>query len=153
VGIKQLTNRSTRPKTATRFSAGELGRYANKYDQNMKLKVEFINLEEDDKDLIVSFAIDDGSNGINSLILHRQLFYEGILPDEERGVRVSLEDDSFVQEDFNMLSSIKISNQEIKIKSTYREYVLDISDLRDKERTNIDPHVKSHPAIVLFWAG
>lgn len=39
-------------------------------------KVEFISLEEDDKDLIVSFAIEDSRLGVKSLILHRTLFFE-----------------------------------------------------------------------------
>ena len=108
----------------------------------MKLKVEFINLEESEKDLVVSFAIDDGNNGINSLILHRQLFFERVLPDEERGVRVSLEDDFFEQEDFNLLNSITIRKNEIIIKSTYREYILDTSDLRCEERANITKLLK-----------
>ncbi|MGR9012294.1 MAG: hypothetical protein ACU83U_01480 [Gammaproteobacteria bacterium] len=103
----------------------------------MKHIVQFINLEDDDKDLIVSFAVDDGNQGIKSLILHRQLFFEGLLPDEERGVIVSFEGDSFEQEDFNMLISIKISNLIIEIKSTHREYLLDISNLGDKEKENL----------------
>ena len=46
--------------------------------------VTFIVIEEDDKDLIVSFALDDGKGGIRSLILHRTLFFEYVMPDEER---------------------------------------------------------------------
>lgn len=46
-------------------------------------KVQFISLEEDDKDLIVSFAIEDPVRGVKSLILLRTLFYEEILDDEE----------------------------------------------------------------------
>ena len=57
----------------------------------MKLKVQFINLEEDDKDLIVSFAVDDKEFGMKSLILHRTLFFEEMLDEEEKGVKVSLE--------------------------------------------------------------
>jgi hypothetical protein len=36
----------------------------------MKHKIQFISLEEDDKDLIVSFAVDDEKLGVKSLILH-----------------------------------------------------------------------------------
>ena len=99
----------------------------------MKHKVQFISLEEDDKDLIVAFAIDDAEMGIKSLILHRTLFFEEFIDEEERGVKVSLEDDYFVQEDFNMLNDIKINNDKIRIKSSFREYKLDISKVQQSE--------------------
>ena len=96
-------------------------------------KVNFISLEESDKDLIISFAIDIGDHGIYSLILLRTLFYEEYLPENERGVKVSLEGDSYDEEDLNVLSSISISGSEIKIKSSYREYVLDISKIEKSD--------------------
>lgn len=99
----------------------------------MKLKVQFIGLEEDDNDLIVSFAIEDEDMGIKSLILHRTLFFEEWLDEEEKGVKVSFEDDHFEREDFNTLSSIKIGDREIEIKSTYRDYGLDMSRVPDTE--------------------
>ena len=92
----------------------------------MKYKVQFISLEEDDKDLIVSFAVDDAEMGVKSLILLRTLFFEEVLDEGEKGVKVSLEGDYFEKEDFNTLISVKISNDEIEIKSTFREYKLDI---------------------------
>ena len=36
--------------------------------------VSFMEIEEDEKDLIVSFALDEGDENIRSLILHRTLF-------------------------------------------------------------------------------
>jgi hypothetical protein len=99
----------------------------------MKHKVQFISLEEDDKDLIVSFAVDDTAMGVKSLILVRTLFFEEVLDEEEKGVKVSLERDYFEQEDFNMLNNIKISDDEIWIKSTFREYQLDISNVQQSE--------------------
>ena len=96
-------------------------------ESKMNHKVQFVSLEEDDKDLIVSFAISDLDLGIKSLILHRMLFFEEMLDEDERGVKVSLEDDWFEQEDFNTLVQINISNDEIVVRSTYREYKLDIS--------------------------
>ena len=99
----------------------------------MKHKVQFISLEEDDKDLIVSFAIDDGAEGVVSLILLRTLFFEELLDEEEKGVKVLLEDDYFEQEDINTLNSIDISNDEIGIKSIFREYKLDISRIPKSE--------------------
>jgi len=99
----------------------------------MKHKVQFISLEEDDKDLIVSFAIADPDLGVKSLILHRTLFFEEVLDDEERGVKVSLEGDSFKQEDFNMLSNILINDGKVEIKTPFREYLLDISRIEKSE--------------------
>lgn len=99
----------------------------------MKHIVQFISLDEDDKDLILSFAVDDGEMEIKSLILHRTLFFEHFLDEGERGVKVSLEGDSFDQEDFNMLSNISISKSEIQVTTPFREYHLDISRIAENE--------------------
>ena len=99
----------------------------------MKHRVQFINLEEDDKDLILSFAVDDEEMGIKSLILHRTLFFDQYLYEEERGVNVSFEGDSFDQEDINMLSNISIGDREIKVMTPFREYHLDISKIEQTE--------------------
>ncbi len=97
------------------------------------LKVQFINLEEDDKDLIVSFAIDDPSMGVKSLILHRTLFYETLMDEEERGVKVSLEGDELVQGYLNVLNRISISADEVEIISVLRKYRLDTSRIEASE--------------------
>ena len=99
----------------------------------MKNLANFISLEETDKDIIVSFAIDSAETGISSLILHRTLFFEEMLPEEERGVHVTYESDFYEQEDFNMLKSIKISDNNILIYSTFREYTVDISKIEKEE--------------------
>ncbi len=96
-------------------------------------KVKFISLEENDKDLIMSFAVDDPTMGVKSLILLRTLFFEEVLDEEEKGVKVSLEGDYFEQEDFNILNNINISDDGIWIKSTFREYQLDISNVQKSE--------------------
>lgn len=108
-----------------------------KKKKEMIHKIQFITVEEDDKDLIVSFAIDDYDMGVKSLILHRTLFFEHIKDDCEKGVKVSLEDDHFDKEDVNMLESIKIIENEILIKSTFREYHLDISMIDNTEIENM----------------
>ena len=79
--------------------------------------------------LIVSFAVDDPNMGVKSLILHRTLFFEEVFDEEERGVKVSMEGDYFDQEDYNILKSIKINDNEIQIKSSFREYRLDVSNI------------------------
>ncbi len=99
----------------------------------MKNKVQFISLEEDDKDLIVSFAIEDEVMGVKSLILLSTLFLEEFLDEDERGVKVSLEDDPFDREDYNTLDNIKISSGEVEIEATFREYRLDISKIPKSE--------------------
>ena len=67
--------------------------------------------------------------GVKSLILHRTLFFEEVFDEEERGVKVSMEGDYFDQEDYNLLKSIKINDDEIQIKSSFREYRLDVSNI------------------------
>lgn len=99
----------------------------------MKNVANFISLEETDKDLIISFAIDNYDTSISSLILHRTLFYEEILPEEERGVHVTYESDSYEQEDFNMLININISDKNVFIDSTFRKYTVDISKIEKEE--------------------
>jgi len=93
----------------------------------------FISLEETDKDIIISFAIYNDETSISSLILHRTLFFEEMLPVEERGVHVTYESDRYEQEDFNMLKSIKISSKNILIESTFRQYKVDISKIENEE--------------------
>ena len=95
--------------------------------------VQFISLEEDDKDLVVSFALNDARGDIESLILLRTLFYEEYLDEDERGVKVSLENDEYEDEDRNVLVDIQIGNNEIVIRSTFREYSLDISRIEKAE--------------------
>ncbi len=99
----------------------------------MKHKVKFIFLEEDDKDLIVSFAVDDAVMEVKSLILLRTLFFEEIMDESERGVKVSLEGDYFEKEDFNILNAIIINKNTIEIKATFREYTLDVSRVEESE--------------------
>ena len=96
-------------------------------------KVEFISIEDDDKDLILSFVIPAKETGVRSLILLRTLLYEGFLPEYERGVKVSLEGDVYDEQDYNMLSKIDISGNKIRIYSTYREYILDVSRVDEGE--------------------
>ena len=93
----------------------------------------FISLEETDKDIIISFAIYNDETSISSLILHRTLFFEEMLPVEERGVHVTYESDRYEQEDFNMLKSIKISDENVLIESTFRQYNVDVSKIEKEE--------------------
>jgi len=95
----------------------------------MSHPVEFIAIERDENDLILSFAIKDEKTGVKSLILHRTLFCEEFIPDDERGVKVSLEGESFPEESLNMLESIEISKNKITIKAKYRSYLVNVSKI------------------------
>ena len=96
-------------------------------------KVQFLGLEDSDKDIIVSFAIGKSPGDIVSLILHRQLFYEELMEEEERGVHVSLENENISDNELNMLCDFKLSGNEIEIKSTLRSYKLDVSSIEKEE--------------------
>ncbi len=95
----------------------------------MKQIVRFICLDADDKDLIISFAIDDQTTGIKSLILHRALFGEKWLENSEKGVNVTLEDDNTASDALNILQHIQISANAIEIRTSLKTYQLDISNI------------------------
>ena len=97
--------------------------------------VSFINLEETDKDLILSFALDDGDGFVRSLILHRALFFENILPEEERGTKVSLEgeDLGYEQEHLNTLEEFQFDGDILRIKSRFGLYEIDAGKLDSED--------------------
>jgi len=99
----------------------------------MNERVQFITAEDNSIDLIVSYAIEDSSLGVKALLLHRVPSHEDIFDESERGVRVAMSEDTFEEEDFNFLSSISIFDGNIKIKTPYREYNLDISSVDESE--------------------
>jgi len=99
----------------------------------MRHEVLFISLEEDEKDILISFVIPDKEIDVKSLILHRTFFFEEILDEEEKGVKVSLEGEEFEQDHLNTLKIIEINNKEIKISSKFSEYNLDISRIDDSD--------------------
>ena len=101
--------------------------------RNNPRMVQFITLDEDEKDLVVSYALADSNGGIRSLNLLRTLFFEELLDEEERGVNVWLEKDHFDDKARNMLIEIQIEENEISIHSTFRDYQLDISRVDREE--------------------
>ena len=102
-------------------------------------KAKFISLEEDEKDLIVSFAIEDSHQGVITLMLHRTLFFEEYLDEAERGTKVSLQGVNLEQEHLNVLKHININPSTIEIKSLFNEYRIDISNI---EAPQIDAMLK-----------
>jgi hypothetical protein len=95
--------------------------------------VSFIDIEEDEKDLAISFALDDRCGGIRSLILHRTLFFEFILPDEERGTKVSLEGDELDEEHLNTLKYFEFDVPVLRMESRFRSYEIDARNLEEDE--------------------
>jgi hypothetical protein len=99
----------------------------------MRYEVQFISLEEDEKDILISFVIPDKEIDVKSLILHRTFFFEERLDEEEKGVKVSLEGEEFEQDYLNTLIKIEINNKEINILSKFSEYKIDISRIDDTD--------------------
>ncbi len=98
----------------------------------MKYPVQFIDIDKEDKDLILSFAIHEDSDpyGVKSLNLMRTPCYEQFLTPFEQGVRVTFEDD---QDEINMLESIKVEPYLVEIKSTNASYLLDMKRVDEEE--------------------
>jgi hypothetical protein len=93
-------------------------------------RVDFITTEHDD-DLIVSFAVTgDLPGGILSLTLLRTPKYEFILDPDERGVSVSWEED---EDDSELLRGVDLSGDKVKLSTTRREFILDVSHVNDRE--------------------
>jgi len=103
----------------------------------MKYIVDFMSFEEDEKDLIISFAIPDEALGVKSLILHRTLFFEEILDEKERGVNVSLEGEECGHQTLNTLLIIEIKGSEVIIDSKYSQYVLDLSKIEASDKSHM----------------
>ena len=102
--------------------------------------VNFMEIEEDEKYLIISFALYDGDGDIRSLILHRTLFYEFIMPDEERGTKVSLERDYLEEEHLNTLERFEFDTPVLRIKSRFRSYEIDAQRLEPENLSRSISH-------------
>jgi hypothetical protein len=95
--------------------------------------VSFMDIEETDKDLIISFAIDNGDGYIKTLLLHRTLLYEFLCPDEERGTKVSLEGEDLNEDYINTLKCVTFDATILKIKSQFSFYEVDLRKLQTEE--------------------
>ncbi len=96
-------------------------------------KVRFITCEDDDPDLVVSFALEDEDPVyVKSLILLRTPKFERFLYEYERGVSVSLEDKSGEEERI-LLKAIRFEKGEILIEDTKTTYELDVSAVEENE--------------------
>lgn len=106
--------------------------------------VSFMDIEETEKDLILSFALDFGEGRIQTLLLHRTLFYEFILPEEERGTKVSLEGDDIADEHLNTLVCVTFDENVMKIVARFSSYVIDLRKLEVKEIEQIKEALTHH---------
>lgn len=92
--------------------------------------VNFITTEQG-HDLIVSFAVvGDFPGDVLSLTLLRTPKYEVILDPDERGVSVSWEED---EDDDELLLGVERSGDIVKLTTTRREFILDVSRVDDRE--------------------
>ena len=106
--------------------------------------VSFMDIDETEKDLILSFAVDLGEGRIQTLLLHRTLFYEFILPEEERGTKVSLEGYDIAEEHLNTLECVTFDETIMKIKARFSSHVIDLRKLELEEIEQIKEALIHH---------
>ena len=93
-------------------------------------RVQFIGVEDEEQDLVLSFALDDEC-GVKSLILQRTPALEVLLSEYERGVQVSMEGDEYLEN--NLLKEIAIKEEIVVISALQRSYKLSISQVENEE--------------------
>ncbi len=86
--------------------------------------VRFISCEDDGTDQIVSFALAYGEWEVRSLTLLRTPKFEALLDEAERGVSVSLEDQT--GEDVYLLRVVKWEASHVTIETQESKYDLDV---------------------------
>ena len=87
--------------------------------------VQFISCEDDGTDQIVSFALTYGEMEIRSLTLLRTPKYEAMLDEAERGVSVSLQDETGADDD--LLEVVRLEASRVEIETQSSKYDLDLS--------------------------
>ena len=97
--------------------------------------VSFMDVEESEKDLIISFALDIGDGYIKTLLLHRTLFCEFIMPEDERGTKVSLEGSDIAEVHLNVLERVTFDENVMKIKARFSSHEI---NLRKVEREEVE---------------
>jgi len=110
----------------------------------VKKIVSFMGIDETEEDLILSFALDLGEGRIQTLLLHRTFFYEFILPEEERGTKVSLEGNDIADEHLNTLVCITFDESVMKIVARFSSHVIDLRKLEVEEIEQIKEALTHH---------
>lgn len=93
---------------------------------------QFISVEDEEPDLLLAFVLDDERLGVKSLILHRTPPFEVLLDEHERGVQASMEGDDEYED--NLLETVEIEKDVVRITALRGEYAVDISKI-GKKRT------------------
>ena len=93
-------------------------------------RAEFITVEQSRADLILSFAIAPSAEC--SLVLLRSPPYELLLPEEERGISISMVPRDH-DVDRNLLLSVLWEATRVELRSQLRTYVVDVSMVEKKE--------------------
>ena len=104
-------------------------------------RANFIYIEDEGVDLILSFALEDETLAVRSLILMRTPKFESLMPDKERGVRVSLEGQTTDEED-DMLIRAALSFENIEITTQSAIYTIDLSKVDDEALRCVYPFLQ-----------
>ncbi|RJG35981.1 hypothetical protein [Motilimonas pumila] len=106
--------------------------------------VSFMDIEETDKDLIISFALDIGDGYIKTLLLHRTIFCEFIMPEDERGTKVSLEGSDIAEVHINTLESVTFNENVMKIKARFSSHEINLRKIESKEVEQMKESLMHH---------
>jgi hypothetical protein len=104
-------------------------------------RARFISIEDEGTDLILSFALEDDAVGICSLILMRTPIFESLIPEEERGVQVSLEGQT-TDEKCNLLIRATLSSKTIELVTQSGIFKVDLSKVDKKELSAVYPFLQ-----------
>lgn len=105
-----------------------MGHLSTERDRSPMKHIEFVHIE-DEKDLVVSFALAPG--GQHSLTLLRSPQYEHLLPPEDRRPTVSL---SSAPDGDDYLISVLWQGPRVEVRSDKHVYLLDSSALSEEDR-------------------
>jgi hypothetical protein len=106
--------------------------------------VSFMDVEETDKDLIISFALDMGDGYIKTLLLHRTLFCEFIMPEDERGTKVSMEGCEITEDHLNVLENVIFDGNVMKIKARFSSHEINLQKVEQEEVEEMKASLKRH---------
>ena len=104
-------------------------------------RARFISIENESVDLVLSFALEDEALGIRSLILMRTPKFEHLIPEEERGVWVSLEGQEKYGEN-DMLVRAVLSSEAIEITTESGKYRVDLSKIDEEDFNSVYPFLQ-----------
>jgi len=104
--------------------------------QSVPLHVGFIDIEEDETDLGLSFAIYDDGEYTDSLMLIRSVF-DMILDKSEQGVRVNYDEVLTSSESPILLQEVSMKNGVIEMAVATHRFSLNISKLEQSEIEDI----------------